>query len=85
MVPASTPVLKKFQAVKFSPIKNQAKRPSRKVAIDEFQSVNADGRLMIAILSMEVGRSVVLIKHSDNDSIENTDCGHSKTYLALFW
>ena len=62
-----------------SPIPGPGSKHGWAVGFEDFQSVDAEGGFELTVLSMKVGRRVVIEKHSYQNSIERTDRRHSRS------
>ena len=64
--------------MKFGPVENQPEGAPRQPSLNEFQRLDTDLCLMLAVYRVEVRRRMIVIKHSDDDSEEDAQCWHER-------
>jgi hypothetical protein len=62
--------------VQFGPIENQLLCSPGKNALKNLERLNVDRGFKLPVLGMEMGRSMFIEKHPNEDAIECTDYGH---------
>jgi hypothetical protein len=70
------PIVAQLLSMKLGPVENQPEGPARQLSLDQFQCLDPDFRLMLAVYRVEVRRRMIVIIHSDNDSEEDAECWH---------
>jgi hypothetical protein len=66
---AELPVLQEFLLVEFRPIQHKIQRAPRQFSFQNLETANIYCCLKLSILSVKVGRMMIVKEHSDDDSI----------------
>jgi hypothetical protein len=75
MLLGKLPVLQQVITVEFVPLQQRLQSPARETPLND-SSVDLHGDLLLPVLSVEVGRSMIIVQHVDHDSQESADFRH---------
>lgn len=68
VIPSSFPVLNQLDEVGRAPFLNVRHRPTREATRKHYSILYCNGCFIATVSSMEVGRVVIAVEHSDHDS-----------------
>lgn len=76
------PVCLQLLPMQAGPLGHELERTTRKTAHEHGTAANLNHRMMLGVLSVEVGRIVVIEVHRDDDPVEEADAGHAAIMSA---
>lgn len=72
----ANPVRLQLRTMQRRPLAHELERTNRQLAYEHRASFDRDHRMMLSVLSMEMGRFVIVEVHRDHDAVEDADPGH---------
>jgi hypothetical protein len=71
------PIVAQLLSMKLSPVQNQPECPARKLSFNDFERLDPDFGLVLAVDRVEVRWRVIVIIHPNDNPEEDAECWHS--------